>query len=181
MSKPEVIVKDKHFVIKIDSGTIRKRVSELAERLNEDYRGKKPIFVGVLTGAAVFAVDLFTKMDLDCELTFMRVSSYHSGITSSGEVKQVLGLKENIEGRHVVVIEDIVDTGITASYLVEELKKLKPASLKMATALFKPAALKTPVKPDYVGFEIDPEFVVGYGLDYDGYGRNLNDIYVLKP
>lgn len=179
MSIKEVAVKDKQFVLKISSDTIQSRVGELASSIEKDYQNKKPIFIGVLTGGAVFAVDLFKKLTIDCELTFIRVSSY-SGTNSTGTVSGVLGLKENIENRDVIVIEDIIDTGITAKYLLDELKKLNPSSLKMATALFKPQALKHDITPDYVGFEIEPDFVVGYGLDYDGYGRNLNDIYVLK-
>jgi len=180
MSKSGVTIKDKHFVIKITAGDIQKRVGELASEINKDYSGKNPIIVGVLTGAAMFTIDLFKQLEDECELTFIRVSSYNGGLTSSGNVANVVGLKENIEGRHVLLVEDIIDTGHTAMHLFSELKKLKPASLKIATALYKPAAMQHELKPDYTGFEVDPEFLVGYGLDYDGLGRNLNDIYVLK-
>ena len=180
MSSLEVTIKDKTFIVSIPSKTIQERITELAKSINQDYKGKTPIILGVLNGAVLFAVDIFKQLEIECELSFIRVSSYHGGLTSSGNVASVIGLKENIEGRHVLLIEDIVDTGNTAKHLFEELQKSNPASIKMATALFKPAALLHPIKPDYVGFEVAPDFLVGYGLDYDGLGRNLNDIYVLK-
>jgi len=181
MNVPQVRIKDKDFIVKITADTIQKRVLELAKEISRDYADKKPMVIGVLNGAVIFAVDLFKCFDFECELSFIRVSSYHGGLTSSGQVSSVIGLKENIEGRNVLLIEDIVDSGETAIHLFKELQKMNPASIKMATALFKPAALKHPVKPDYVGFEVPNDFLVGYGLDYDGLGRNLNDIYVLKP
>lgn len=180
MNPSEVTIKDKTFTVSISSETIQKRITELSKIINNDYKDKTPIVIGVLNGAVLFAVDLFRQLEMECELSFVRVSSYNGGLTSSGQVNSVIGLKENIAGRHVLVIEDIVDTGVTAKHLLEELQKQNPASLKLATALFKPAALKHPLKPDYVGFEVAPDFLVGYGLDYDGLGRNLNDIYVLK-
>lgn len=181
MSPSLVKIKDKEFIIKIASATIQDRVKTLAAQINHDYEGKMPVIVGVLNGAVLFTCDLFKNLNMECELTFLRVSSYHGGLTSSGEVSRVIGLKENIEGRHVLMIEDIVDSGETAMHLFSELQKYNPASLKLATALFKPAALKYDLTPDYVGFEVENDFLVGYGLDYDGLGRNLNDIYVLKP
>ncbi|HMT30521.1 MAG TPA: hypoxanthine phosphoribosyltransferase [Bacteroidia bacterium] len=176
-----VKIKDKEFTVKIASETIQNRVKELAKEINRDYAGKKPLIIGVLNGAVLFTVDLFKCLEFECELSFIRVSSYGGGLTSSGQVSSVIGLKENIEGRDVLLVEDIVDSGETAVHLFKELQKSNPASIKMATALFKPAALKHPVRPDYVGFEVPNDFLVGYGLDYDGLGRNLNDIYVLKP
>ena len=181
MSVPSVKIKDKEFTVKIASETIQNRVKELAKEINRDYAGKKPLIIGVLNGAVLFTVDLFKRLEFECELSFIRVSSYGGGLTSTGQVSSVIGLKENIEGRDVLLIEDIVDSGETAVQLFKELQNSNPASIKMATALFKPAALKHPVKPDYVGFEVPNDFLVGYGLDYDGLGRNLNDIYVLKP
>lgn len=180
MSSPEVIIKDKTFEVSISSSTIQQRIKELAVTINSDYKGKTPIVLGVLNGAALFTVDLFKQLEMECELSFIRVSSYHGGLTTTGQVSSVIGLKENIEGRHVLLVEDIIDTGVTVKHLFEELRKLKPASLKIATALFKPEALKHPITPDYIGFKVAPDFLVGYGLDYDGIGRNLNDIYVLK-
>ncbi len=179
MNNPEVIIKDKTFTVSIPSAIIKQRIAELAITINRDYEGKTPIILGVLNGAVLFVSDLFQQLHIECELSFIRVSSYQ-GTESSGKVTSVIGLKENITGRHVLVVEDIVDTGETVRHLFEQLQLLNPASLKLATALFKPAALKHPLKPDYTGFEVAPDFLVGYGLDYDGLGRNLNDIYVLK-
>ncbi|MFI5218434.1 MAG: hypoxanthine phosphoribosyltransferase [Bacteroidia bacterium] len=173
-------IKDKEFRVLISANEIQQRVKSIAEKINHDYNGKQPLFLGVLNGAFLFMADLFKSISLECEISFIRVSSYN-GTASSGNIKNVIGLNENISGRDVIVVEDIVDTGDTAKYLFDELKKHNPASVKLATFLFKPKALKQNIKPpDYAGFEIDPAFVVGYGLDYDGFGRNLNDIYVLK-
>lgn len=174
-----VKIKDKEFTIMIPADKIQLRVQAIADRINEDYTNKQPLFLGVLNGAFLFMADLFKKINLECELSFIRVSSY-SGTASTGHVKSVMGLNESISGRHIIIVEDIIDTGDTANYLLEELKKHTPASVSIATILFKPTALKHDIKPEYVGFEIPPAFVVGYGLDYDGLGRNLNDIYVLK-
>lgn len=175
----EIQIKDKIFRVMIEAEKIQSRINFLASQINEDYKDKKPLFLGVLNGAFLFAAGLFKGINIECEISFIRVKSY-SGTESTGQVKNLIGLNENIQGRHIIVIEDIVDTGDTARYLVDELKKQHPASVKFATMLFKPKALKQPFNPDYIGFEIEPEFVVGYGLDYDELGRNLNDIYVLK-
>lgn len=175
----KVKIKDKEFRILIEGDRIQHRVAEIASQINKDYKGKSPLFLGVLNGAFLFTADLFKKIDLTCMLSFVRVSSY-SGTSSTGQVKSLIGLNENIEGRDIIIVEDIVDTGDTMLYLMAELKKQNPASVKIATAIFKPLALKHPIKPDYVGFELPPAFIVGYGLDYDGFGRNLNDIYVLN-
>ena len=163
----------------IPSAKIQERVKVIAGLINEEYKSRKPIFLGVLNGAFIFMADLFRNISVDCELSFIRVSSY-SGDTSTGTVKNLIGLSENISGRDIIIVEDIVDTGDTAKYLFQEINKHKPSSVKLATIFFKPAALRQNIKPDFVGIEIPPAFVVGYGLDYDGYGRNLNDIYVLK-
>lgn len=174
-----VKVHDKEFETFITSEAIQKRVAELGAILNIEYNNKRPLFIGVLNGALIFMADLIKNITVECEMSFIKVSSY-SGLSSTGNVKNLIGLSESIKDRHVIVVEDIIDTGDTAVYIIEELKKQQPASLKFATILFKPAALKRDIKPDYVGFEIPPDFVVGYGLDYDGLGRNLNDIYKLK-
>jgi hypoxanthine phosphoribosyltransferase len=174
-----VKIKDKEFVVMITSDKVQAQVRSIAQQINNDYRGKTPIFLGVLNGAFMFMADLFKTVNCECELSFIKISSY-SGTASTGELKNIIGLKENISGRDIIIVEDIVDTGDTAKYLFDELKKQNPASVKLATFLFKPQALRQKLKPDYVGFEIPPAFVIGYGLDYDGYGRNLNDIYVLK-
>lgn len=172
-------LKDKEFIVMIAAEKIQLRVKDIAAEINTQYNGKQPLFLGVLNGAFLFMADLFKNINLQCEISFIKVTSY-SGTASSGQVKNLIGLNENISGRDIIVVEDIVDTGDTMKYLLDELKKQNPASVKLATILFKPEALRQDVKPDYVGFKIPPAFVVGYGLDYDGLGRNLNDIYVLK-
>ena len=173
-----VIIKDKKFEVSITASAISQRVKELGAKLNEDLKNTRPIFVSVLNGSFLFAADLFREIKMDAEITFIRVSSYE-GTQSTGSVKSVVGIKESLEGRTVVIIEDIVDTGDTAVYLINELKKQNPKQVLFASLLLKPDALKHPVEIDYVGFEVPNDFLVGYGLDYDGLGRNLKDIYTL--
>lgn len=175
-----VQIKDKAFSIYIPADKIQARIAEIAAQMNRDYQGLNPVFIGVLNGAFLFTADLFRQMNGDCEVGFIRVASY-SGTQSSGTVKEVLGLGDELKGRHLVIIEDIVDTGHTAVYLMETVNKLQPASVRFATLLLKPDALQHAFRPDYVGFEIPNDFILGYGLDYDGLGRNLNDIYKLIP
>lgn len=163
----------------IERETIQARIKELAKIITEEYRGKKPLFVCVLNGAFSFASELFLNVDTDAEITFIRLKSYE-GTSSSGVVKEVMGLTEDISGRPVIVVEDIVDTGNTIHRLVNDLKAKNPASVKIATLLFKPESLTCDVNPDYVGFAIPPKFIIGFGLDLDGLARNLQDIYVLK-
>lgn len=163
----------------IERETIQARIKELAKVITEEYRGKKPLFVCVLNGAFPFASELFLNVDTDAEITFIRLKSYE-GTSSSGVVKEVMGLTEDIAGRPVIVVEDIVDTGNTIHRLVNDLKTKNPESVKIATLLFKPESLTCEVNPDYVGFAIPPKFIIGFGLDLDGLARNLQDIYVLK-
>lgn len=174
-----ITVKDKSFEVFISAETIQQRIGAIAASLNEDLRGKDPFFVVVLNGAFLFAADVFRRMEIPCEIGFIRVSSY-SGTSSTGEIRSLMGLSKDIAGRTVVVLEDIVDTGHTAVYLVDELKKQRPAEVRFASLLLKPDALQHPFKPDYTGFEVPNDFLLGYGLDYDGYGRNLNEIYKLS-
>ena len=155
------------------------RVKELAKTITEECRGKPPLFLCVLNGAFPFASDLFREVETDAEISFMRLKSYE-GTSTTGVVKEVMGLGEDIEGRTVIVVEDIVDTGHTIKRLLDDLQKKNPAELKVATLLFKPESLRCDVKPDYVGFSIPPKFIIGFGLDLDGLARNLKDIYVLK-
>jgi hypoxanthine phosphoribosyltransferase len=179
MVKEVVKVHDKEFSLMIPAAEIQVRVADIADRIDTAYTGKDPLFLGVLNGAFLFMADLLRHITIPCELSFIKVASY-DGTAATGRVRQLIGLEKEIAGRHVVIVEDIVDTGDTMRFLYEELAKARPASIRLATLLFKPAALQRDVQPDYVGFEIAPEFVVGYGLDYNGHGRNLNDLYTLK-
>lgn len=175
----DVQVHDKIFTPFINAESIQARVAELGSQIDKEYEGKKPLLIGVLNGSVIFFADLLRNIHTACEIGFIRVSSYH-GTESSGKVRNLMGLTEDISGRHVIIVEDIIDTGDTAVYLINEIQKKGPASLRFATILFKPAALRQEIRPDYVGFEIPPAFVVGYGLDYNGLGRNLPGIYQLK-
>lgn len=172
-------VLDKTFVPFIGREALQNRIVELADQINHDYAGRCPLIVGVLNGAVLFTADLLKNLTIDCEITFIRVASYEQ-TTSTGKVKEILGLSEAITGRDLIVVEDIVDTGTTIAHVCRQMAEKGPASIAIATLLFKPAALKTPVDLAYVGFEIENQFVVGYGLDYDGLGRNTKDIFVLK-
>lgn len=158
---------------------IQARIEELGKELTAEFAGKHPLLVCVLNGAFPFASELFMNLDTDAEIAFIRLKSYE-GTSSTGTVKEVMGLTENVEGRPVILVEDIIDTGQTIKRLVDTLEAKKPASIKIATLLFKPESLQCDVKPDYVGFAIPPKFIIGYGLDLDGLARNLRDIYVLK-
>ncbi len=177
----QVTYKGLTFVPYLENDKIQARIKELAAKITEDCKGTRPLFLCVLNGAFPFAADLFRAVQLeDAEISFIRLKSYE-GTSSTGVVKEVLGLSEDIAGRTVIVIEDIVDTGKTIANLVGDLKKQNPSDVKIATLLFKPESLQTDVKPDYVGFEIPSDFIIGFGLDLDGLARNLPDIWVLSP
>lgn len=167
---------DRYFDLFISAETLENRIGELAAKMEADYLGKRPVFVAVLNGAFHFASDLTRKYSDKCDITFVKYSSYQ-GTRSTGQLKRSLGLQESVFGRHVVILEDIVDTGLTVAGIFEDLSEQEPLSIRIASLLYKPRALKHMVKPDYVGFEIENEFVVGYGLDYNGLGRNLPEIY----
>lgn len=173
-----VQVKDKRFRPFIDADKIGRRVAELAGKISEDYKGLDPLFIGILNGSFVFAADLFRNISIPAEISFIKLASY-KGTSSTGHVITAIGLDENLRGRHIIIIEDIVDTGKTMSAFLPELLDRHPASVKIASLLIKPEALGHDVKVDYHGFEIANQFVVGYGLDYDGYGRNLPELYQL--
>ncbi len=167
---------DKTFSKFISFEEIQAAIEKITARINVDYKGKKPLFVAVLNGSFMFAADLLKKVNVDCEISFVKLASYH-GISSSGNVTELIGFTENVEGRDIIVLEDIVDTGLTLEKVIEIFKHKNCASLKIATLLLKPEAFKKDYAVDYVAIEIPNEFIVGYGLDYDGLGRNLKDIY----
>ena len=177
--KNEITAHDLTFVPFIGHAEIAERIAELGKKITEDYRGERPIFMGVLNGAFPFVADLVRACDVECEVEFVRLKSY-SGTSSTGEIRTVLGMKIPVEGRHVIVVEDIVDSGRTLDYFLKDVLAKNPASVRLASLLLKPECLKFPVKVDYLGFEIPNKFVIGYGLDYDGLGRNLPDVYQLK-
>jgi hypoxanthine phosphoribosyltransferase len=164
----------------ITSREIEEKVREIGARVTEDYRGEKPLLIGVLRGAVVIMSDLMRNIDLQCELDFMDISSYGSGTSSSGVVRILKDLEEDITDRHVLIVEDIIDTGLTLSYLMRSLRARKPASLEVCALLSKPSRRRVELDVRYLGFEVPDEFVVGYGLDYAGAYRNLPDICVLK-
>jgi hypoxanthine phosphoribosyltransferase len=166
--------------ILISRGEIAKAVDRLASQINRDYQGKQPLLIGVLKGSFVFMADLIRQLDLPLELDFIRLSSYGAAKESSGKVRVVQGVKTPIKGRDVLVVEDIVDTGITTFFLLDYLKKKKPASLKLCALTDKPSRRRVPVPIDYLGFTVPDEFIVGYGLDLDQRFRNLPDIYALE-
>lgn len=171
-------VKDKEFSIFIEESSIEERVAVLAKEISHDYQGKTPLFVAVLNGSFMFASDLMKGIEIPAEISFIKLNSYNR-THSTGKVKELIGLDENIFGRHLIIIEDIVDTGLTIKHMLEELRELGPKSIEIASLLHKKEATKEPLDIRYVGFEIPKKFVVGYGLDYDGQGRNLRDIYSL--
>lgn len=174
----KLVVNGLKFVPYLTEEEILKQVKRVADELRRDLEGKNPLFLCVLNGAFIFAADLFREIGLnDSQIAFVRYTSYE-GTSSTGKVKQMMGLPDNIEGRDVVIIEDIVDTGLTADRMIADIRKHNPASVRFATLLHKPASSKTGFVPDYVAFAIPPKFIIGYGLDLDGKVRNLRDIYV---
>lgn len=178
MKNKSVQVLDKSFELSISETKIQLEVTRIAEEMNRELAGKDPLFLGILNGAFMFASDLYKQLSFPCQITFLKLASY-SGTGSTGRVKQLIGLNLDLKDRVVVVLEDIVDTGITLNTILRQLSGYQPREVKIATFLHKPAATKTELKLDYVGIEIPNDFIVGYGLDYDGYGRNLREIYQL--
>lgn len=174
-----VQIHDKQFEIYIDSKEVQACVKDVALSLNEEYKGKSPLLIVVLNGSFMFASDLVKHIDFDHELSFVKLSSYND-FSSLGNVLELIGLNIDVEGRDVVIIEDIVDTGLTVSTLVEKLKAKKSNTIKICSFLFKEEAFKGEHKPDFYGFKIPNLFVVGYGMDYNQKGRNLQSIYKLK-
>jgi hypoxanthine phosphoribosyltransferase len=178
MNSNIIQVHDKYFEPFIDEGVIQKEVSRIAMEMNRDLSKKDPIFLGILNGAFMFASDLFKQLNFPCQITFLKVASY-SGTKSTGSVKQLIGINRELKDRVVVVLEDIVDTGVTLETILRQLSGYEPAEIKVATLLHKPEATVKEVKLDYVGIKIPNNFILGYGLDYDGYGRNIKEIYQL--
>jgi len=178
MERPIIKVHDKHFEPFIPENEILKEVSRIAEEMNRDLANKDPIFLGILNGAFMFASDLYKQLTFPCQITFLKLASY-SGTHSTGTVKQLIGINRDLKDRVVVVLEDIVDTGVTLETIIRQLSGYQPADIKVATFLHKPDATIRKVNLDYVGMEIPNDFILGYGLDYDGYGRNFKEIYRL--
>ncbi len=178
--EPETVVcNGSLFRLYITKEQIDKRVEELADKINRDYEDKKPIFIGILNGAFIFQADLMRHVTIPCEVDFFKLSSYGDEKVSSGHVTELKELDADVEGRHIILIEDIVDTGLSMRYMVGRIKAKKPASVSVVTLLHKPDATKHYVNVDYVGFQIPTLFVLGYGMDYAQEGRNLAQIYVI--
>jgi hypoxanthine phosphoribosyltransferase len=172
-------VLDKEFEPYLSEQVIQEKITELAEQLNKEYAGKKPIFLSILNGSFLFTADLFKQITIEAEVCFIKLASY-KGTTSSGNVITAIGLDANVNGRDIIIIEDIIDTGKTLHHFLPQLESSQPASIKIAVLLNKTEALAYPVKVDYACFDIPNKFVVGYGLDYDGLGRNSKAIYQLS-
>jgi len=171
-------IADLEFEILLTADKIEERVKAIGIQLNEDYNNSVPVFIGVLNGSFLFIADLIKQVSIPCEINFTKLASYYGGTSSTLKIREDIDLTVDIKGRDVLIIEDIVDTGNTAHYLIQKLKEREPASLRLCSLLLKPAALQKKIEElKYVGFEIENEFVVGYGLDYKEMGRNLKDIY----
>lgn len=179
VSTASIQVLDLKFHLFIEHSAIQERIREIGEEINRRFENKNPVFIPILNGAFMFAADLLKEICIPCELSFIKVASYH-GATSSGDVKELLGLQTDIRGRHVVIIEDIIDSGLTMSKLLETIKAQNPESVSVATLFVKPDSLQVELDIDYTGFEIENKFIVGYGLDYNGQGRNFRDVYQLS-
>ena len=171
-------VKDKTFSVSISERALKRQIKRIAEKINRDYEGQEPVFLAVLNGSFIFAADLLREIDLPCEISFVKLASYE-GTSSTGSIREVIGLNIDITGRPVIIVEDIVDTGLTMAHMLETLQKQNPASIDICTLLLKPEKLQVKLDIRYVCMQIPDDFVVGYGLDYDGFGRNTKDIYTI--
>ena len=169
----------RRFVKAISAEKIQRAIGGIARKIDKDLKGKKPVFISVLNGSFMFTADLLKKVSVECEVSFIKVASY-SGAKSSGKVHELIGLNEDLKGRTVIILEDIIDSGNTIEKVIAALKKLTPSSIKITTLFFKPEAYNKKLKIDYIGMDVPNDFIVGYGLDYDGLGRNLKDVYILK-
>jgi hypoxanthine phosphoribosyltransferase len=180
LNSEQIAINDEIFVKFIDYDEIIKRIKTLAEQISSDYQNDVPVFIGILNGSFIFMADLLKEITIDCEVDFFKLSSYGDSKISSGNVKMLKDLNCDITNRRVVIVEDIVDTGLSIKYMLELLANKKPKDVKIASLLLKPKSLKYDVKIDYVAFEIPSKFVLGYGLDYAQKYRNLKSIYILK-
>lgn len=174
----QVQILDRVFTISLHSEKINEQIKRVAEQINRDLAGKNPIFMSVLNGSFMFTADLMKHITIPCEVSFVKLASYQ-GVASTGTIKEVIGINEDLSNRTVVIVEDIVDTGLTMQRLLESVGTRMPKDIYIATLLLKPDKLKVDLKIDYVAFEIPNDFIVGYGLDYEGYGRNLPNIYTV--
>ncbi len=171
-------VKDKSFTVTISERAIKRQIKRIADQINRDYEGKRPVFLAVLNGSFIFAADLLREIDLPCEISFVKLASYE-GTNTTGSVREVIGLGIDITNRPVIIVEDIVDTGLTMAHMLDTLKKQNPESIDICTLLLKPSKLQVKLDIRYCCKQIPDDFVVGYGLDYDGFGRNTKDIYTI--
>ncbi len=173
-----ITVKDKTFGLSIPAEEIRAQVKRVADEITRDYKGEEPVFLAVLNGSFIFAADLLRMVDLPCEVSFVKLASY-AGVNSMGHIRELIGLNLDITGRPVIIVEDIVDTGLTMAHMLETLQAHKPKSIEVCTLLLKPGKLKVEINVRYCAMRIPDDFIVGYGLDYDGLGRNTEDIYTI--
>lgn len=171
-------VKDKNFAVSIPEEQILTEVKRVAAEICRDYAGQEPVFLAVLNGSFIFAADLLREIDLPCEVAFVRLASYQ-GANTTGQIREIMGLNIDVTGRPVIVVEDIVDTGLTMRHMLDTLKSQNPSSIDICTLLLKPGKLQVELNVRYCCMEIPNDFILGYGLDYDGYGRNTRDIYTL--
>ena len=171
-------VKDKNFAVSIPEREILRQVKRVAEEINRDYAGREPLFLAVLNGSFIFAADLMREVRLAAQVSFVKLASYE-GTSSTGAVSEVIGLNADVEGRDIVIVEDIIDSGLTMRHLTEMLAKRRPRSVEICSLLVKPENLKVDLDIRYRCFDIPNDFILGYGLDYDGYGRNTRDIYTV--
>ena len=174
----QITVIDKTFEVSIKEATIKQRIRELAQQMSRDLDGKNPLFLAVLNGAFIFAADLIREMTIPCEISFVKLASYQ-GTTSTGSIKEVIGINEDLTNRNIIILEDIVESGLTIKRMIEQIGTRNPASVQVCTLFFKPEKLKEDLKLDYVAFSIPNDFILGYGLDYDQQGRQLKDVYSL--
>ena len=172
-------IKDKEFVPMISEAEIKERVKAVAQQISKDMEGKNPLLLAVLNGSFVFAADLMREITIPCEISFVKLASYQ-GTTSTGKVKEVIGINEDLSGRTIIIVEDIVESGLTMKRMIESIGTRNPESVNICTLLLKPGRLKTDLDIKYVAFSIPNDFILGYGLDYDQQARGLKDIYVLK-